>query len=192
MTTAAVPSLCGGVLVASANPQLRERVLRRLAPPRAPIGTASGGAEAFAKLDQGEWQMLILDRQLPDLNAEELLELTNRLYPAIQVLLVDSRTEDAKYAEAGASQAELDAHGIVHGFSRSLQETRSASENVIQRAVENNTKEQALPGMIGDAESMRRVYRMVRLVVRRNTTELIPGPSGCGNVLVPRPSPGPS
>jgi DNA-binding NtrC family response regulator len=186
MTTAAVPVLCGGVLVASANPQLRERVLRRLAPRRAPVATASGGAEAFAKLDHGEWQMLILDRQLPDLNAEELLELTNRLYPAIQVLLVDSRTEDAKYAEAGASQAELDTGGVVHGFSRSPQGTRSASEDLTRGAVEKATKEQALPGMVGNAESMRHVYRMVRLVAGRNTTVLITGPSGSGKELVAR------
>lgn len=184
MTTAAVPALCGGVLVASANPQLRERVLRRLAPPRAPVGTASGGAEAFAKLDHGEWQMLILDRQLPDLNAEELLELTNRLYPTIQVLLVDSRTEDAKYIEAGASQAELDTRGVIHGFSRA-QGARSALANVLEK-VEKDTKQQALPGMIGDAESMRQVYRMVRLVARRNTTVLITGPSGSGKELVAR------
>jgi DNA-binding NtrC family response regulator len=174
------------VLVASANPQLRERVLRRLAPRSATVGTASGGAEAFAKLDHGEWQMLILDRQLPDLNAEELLELTNRLYPAIQVLLVDSRTEDARYTEAGTSPAELDTHGVVHGFSRTPQGTRSAPEDVIQGAAERETKEHALPGMIGDAESMRRVYRMVRLVARRNTTVLITGPSGSGKELVAR------
>lgn len=185
MTTPAVPALCGGVLVASANPQLRERVLRRLAPPRAPIGTASGGAEAFAKLDHGEWQMLILDRQLPDLNAEELLELTNRLYPAIQVLLVDSRTEDARYTQAGASQVEIDTGAVVHGFSCS-QGPRSASEDVLGRVVEKDTKEPQLPGMIGDAESMRQVYRMVRRVARRNTTVLITGPSGSGKELVAR------
>lgn len=185
MTTAAVPVLCGGVLVASANPQLRERVLRRLAPRRSPVGTASGGAEAFAKLDHGEWQMLILDRQLPDLNAEELLELTNRRYPAIQVLLVDSRTEDAKYTEVGASPAELGTGGVVHGFS-SPQATNSASEDVTRGVVEKDTKEQALPGMIGNAESMRQVYRMVRLVAQRNTTVLITGPSGSGKELVAR------
>ena len=172
--------------MASANPQLRERVLRRLAPRRSPVGTASGGAEAFAKLDHGEWQMLILDRQLPDLNAEELLELTNRRYPAIQVLLVDSRTEDAKYTEVGASPAELDTGGVVHGFSRSPQATKTAPEDVTRGVVEKDTKEQALPGMIGDAESMRQVYRMVRLVAQRNTTVLITGPSGSGKELVAR------
>ena len=127
--------------------------------------------------------MLILDRQLPDLDAEELVELTNRLYPAIQVLLVDSRTEDAKYTEAGVSQAELDT-GVVHGFS-TPNSSGSGLEGGTYDGVEN-AKEQALPGMIGDAESMRQVYRMVRLVARRNTTVLITGPSGSGKELVAR------
>jgi transcriptional regulator with GAF, ATPase, and Fis domain len=38
--------------------------------------------------------------------------------------------------------------------------------------------------MIGDTEPMRHVYRMVRLVARRNTTVLITGPSGSGKELV--------
>ena len=146
--------------------------------------TAAGGAEAFAKLDQCEWQMLILDRQLPDLNAEELLELTNRLYPRIQVLVVDSRTEDAKYSEAG-SPAEVATGGVVHGFRPIAQRVQAGSELFPGNGVEK-AAEQALPGMIGGAESMRQVYRMVRLVSRRNTAVLITGPSGSGKELVAR------
>jgi transcriptional regulator with GAF, ATPase, and Fis domain len=43
-----------------------------------------------------------------------------------------------------------------------------------------------LPGMIGDTEPMRQLYRMVRLVARRNTTVLIMGPTGSGKELVAR------
>lgn len=129
--------------------------------------------------------MLILDRQLPDLDAEELLELTNRLYPAIQVLLVDSRTEDVQYAEAGAS-ADIKTGGVVHGFHRDPRQETRAPEAVTGEGLGSDSKEQPLPGMIGEAEAMRRVYRMVRLVARRNTTVLITGPSGSGKELVAR------
>lgn len=178
MTTAAVAVPSGGVLVASANAQLREQVLRRLAPQRGPVAVASGGAEAFAKLDHGNWQMLILDRQLPDLNAEELLELTNRLYPAIQVLLVDSPTEDARQAASGGLNPGTETSGALRGLTCVSQ--RAGSEAGFE------LKEQPLPGMIGDSAAMRKVYRMARLVARRDTTVLITGASGSGKELVAR------
>lgn len=39
-------------------------------------------------------RVLILDRQLPDLNADELVELTNRRYPRILVLVVDPTADE--------------------------------------------------------------------------------------------------
>ena len=79
--------------MASPSSQVRNQMLSRLDPGHRPVYEASGGAEALAKLDGGNWQMLILDRQLPDLDAEELAQITERLYPGIQVLLVDSRAD---------------------------------------------------------------------------------------------------
>ena len=84
MTAAAIlPSVTGGVLVASPSSQVRSQMLSRLDPTHRPVYEASGGAEALAKLDGGNWQMLILDRQLPDLDAEELAQITERLYPGV-------------------------------------------------------------------------------------------------------------
>jgi len=40
------------------------------------VEQASGGAEALDHLEKGVWQVLFLDRSLPDLNAEELHEFT--------------------------------------------------------------------------------------------------------------------
>ena len=43
-----------------------------------------------------------------------------------------------------------------------------------------------LPGMIGRAESMQRLYQLTRLVAPRSTTVLITGPTGTGKELVAR------
>ena len=184
MTTAAISGLGGGVLVASANPQLRERVVSRLAPRRGPVCEASGGAEAFAKLDHGSWQMLILDRQLPDLNADELVELTNRLHPEIQVLVIDSSAADVEDVKSGNSTQEPVPGIAMRGLACPLPRTSDAVKGIVERAGEE--KDLPLPGMIGETEPMRRTYRMARLVARRQTTVLITGPSGSGKELVAR------
>lgn len=136
---------------------------------------AAGGAEAFARLDSGNWQMLVLDRQLPDLNAEELVELTRRHHPGIEVVVVDSEAIE---------EETLRTHSGIRSLPRLAHVSRSNASSEPAAATEN--KEVALPGMIGDSEPMRSMYRMVRLVARRNTTVLITGPSGSGKELVAR------
>jgi flagellar motor switch protein FliM len=72
MTTFPVmPQGADHVLVASPSCVLRQRVLDSL-PKARRIEQAHGGAEALVHLERGCWQLLLLDRRLPDLDAEEL------------------------------------------------------------------------------------------------------------------------
>src|SRR5690348_13895232 len=97
MTSSALPSdFSGAVLVASPSAALCDRV-RQKVDRRGPVHVASGGAEALAKLESGQWQMLFLDRRLPDLDAEELVKIIERRYPGIRVVLVDSGTDDRQF-----------------------------------------------------------------------------------------------
>jgi CheY-like chemotaxis protein len=61
--------------------KFRDRVLSLLDEPRGPVQVTAGGAEALDQLERGDWQTLILDRDLPDLDAEELVSIVGRLYP---------------------------------------------------------------------------------------------------------------
>ncbi len=165
-----LPPASGGVLVASPSAQVRDRVLQKLKPQRGPVHVASGGAEALAKLETGNWQMLFLDRELPDLDAEELVEIIERRYPGIRVVLMDSGLDDS---------AKLP--GRANDWKPDVSPPACAMPSLVE------SKSEPLPGMVGDAEPMRRVYRMVRLVARRNTTVLlITGPTGSGKELVAR------
>jgi DNA-binding NtrC family response regulator len=135
------------------------------------VQVATGGAEALAKLESGQWQMLFLDRRLPDLDAEELVEIIERRYPGIRVVMVDSAPGDGEPQESVAS--------ICDGIS-AIADLDSNPRPEIHR------NEDPLPGMIGDSEPMRLVYRLARLVAPRNTTVLISGPTGSGKELVAR------
>src|ERR1700676_3881141 len=91
MTSAAMfPSIAGGVLVASPSTSLREQVRRNLHQERGPIHEVQGGADALVKLESGHWQLLFLDRQLPDLDVEELIAIIKLRFPGIEVVLLDS------------------------------------------------------------------------------------------------------
>jgi len=176
MTTASIrPSSVGGVLVASPNTFLREQVRRSLQEGRGPIYEVQGGADALVKLESGQWQMLFLDRQLPDLDAEELIEIIKLRFPGIEVVMLDSNGVPP-YFERSA---------VVRGAESAPQNpsTPMASETSSSEPLPNVVP---LPGMIGSSESMQRLYRLVRLLAPRMTTVLITGATGTGKELVAR------
>lgn len=161
----------GAALIASPNSELREQVLRHLNGRCRPVQQASGGADALAKLENGTWPVLFLDRCLPDLDAEELKTMIQRRFPGTQVVLLDSdeagSAEDSNEVDIRTSApAPVDPHAGV---------SRAAGEPL-----------PTLPAMIGSSAAMQRLYRMVRLVAPRPTTVLITGATGTGKELVAR------
>src|SRR5271166_3229634 len=86
----AVAGWAGGALIASPSSAFRERVLHSLNGRCRPVQEAVGGAEALGKLEKGEWQVLVLDRRVADLDTDELIAIIERRFPGIQVVLLDS------------------------------------------------------------------------------------------------------
>ncbi len=157
-----------GVLIASPSNLLREQMAHRLNGRCRAVQQVLGGADALAKLEKGGWQVLFLDRRLRDLDAEELISIIHRRFPGIEIVMVDS--------DGPQSSAENQTEEPV---ARNVPQLRND-----QARVEQTTP--VLPGMIGSSGSMQRVYKLVQLVARRNTTVLIAGATGTGKELVAR------
>jgi DNA-binding NtrC family response regulator len=176
---AILPPVHRGVLVASPSTALREQVRRNLEREAGPVQEVNGGADALVKLESGQWQLLFLDRRLLDLDAEELTEIIKVRFPGIEVVMLDSDGDSAlpwlmpgKTVAASWTQP-----------SRSAVATRAAEPGASEKV---RTEIQALPGMIGASEAMRRLYRLTRLVAPHSTTVLVMGATGTGKELVAR------
>ncbi|HTR23717.1 MAG TPA: sigma-54 dependent transcriptional regulator [Terriglobales bacterium] len=183
------------VLVASPSSVVRQRVLDSLASRARRVEEARGGAEALLQLEKGFWQTLVLDRRLPDLDAEELSRTVRERYPAVEVVLVGNEKEASADPVSGAtlgeeSHVELDAAANGRAPDRTPSKDPCNSHlpegQVEQFAANGGAAEEALPGMIGRSAKMQAVYRKARLVAPRDTTVLISGPTGCGKELVAR------
>jgi DNA-binding NtrC family response regulator len=162
----------GAALIASPSSSLREQVLHRLNGRCRPVQQAHGGADALAKLERGTWQVLFLDRRLPDLDAEELLAIIRTRFPGIRVVLLDSECD---------TQSQDECESTSSNVAPEIPDLLSAKQRVSYAA-----SVAPLPGMIGQSEAMQKVYRMVRLVAARSTTVLIAGATGTGKELVAR------
>lgn len=170
-----LPNFADHVLVASPSSVVRQRVLESLRSPVRRVEQASGGAEALDHLEKGLWQVLFLDRSLPDLNTEELSQTIRQRFPSVEIVLLDS--------EAGP-EASITEHQFPPAPMRVVV---AVDAPVPARVTAVNAILQApLPGMIGSSRAMQPVYRAARLIARRDTTVLITGPTGSGKELVAR------
>jgi DNA-binding NtrC family response regulator len=178
-TSAMLASASGGVLVASASTSLREQVRHSLHDRRWPVSEAFGGADALVKLESGNWQVIFLDRRLPDLDAEELIQIIRHRFPGIEVVMVDS---DSGQMASGVVVASFG--GVPAILPPEI--LRRSSAEVAFHGTPPAAREQAepLPGMIGSTEAMQRLYQLARLVAHRPTTVLILGPTGTGKELL--------
>jgi DNA-binding NtrC family response regulator len=188
MTCAAIlPSIAGGVLVASPSTSLREQVRRSLQNEPGPIHEVQGGADALAKLESGDWQLLFLDRRLPDLDAEELIQIIKRRFPGIEVVLVDSDSDVPFFEKDAASRSGSNPQKQLASLARHVVPVTTEEFGPYLLREPLSAKAVApLPGMIGDSELMQSLYRLTRLVAPRMTTVMVTGATGTGKELVAR------
>src|SRR5208282_89431 len=155
------------ILVASSDPKVRERILGDPVYLGVERMEANGGAHALARLKEISCDGVLLDRNLADLDAGEVAELIRREYPAIKVSWIE--------ADDSPAALPIPVTHLTEAGKRSVRQWDLAGE-----AVESDW----LPGMIGRSVAMREVYRLVRLVAKRDTTVLIHGETGTGKELV--------
>jgi DNA-binding NtrC family response regulator len=196
MTSFPIPhNYANHVLVASPSNVVRQRVLESLRSPVRRFEQASGGAEALVHLESGFWQVLFLDRRLPDLDAEELSQTVRQRFPGIEVVLLDPES-DAEPTAAGEKG------NLLPEMWPALSQVKDRDEDENKNKNKNRDKhedkllpparaahsilEDPLPGMISNSRIMQPVYHLARLLAPRNTTVLITGPTGCGKEIVAR------
>ena len=176
MAATAIPSVMrtrSRILVASADPIFRDRVKRNPVYADAMSEEAVGGAHALAKLLQWPCDGVLLDRNLPDLDAQEVAEQIRRQYPQIEVELMDLGAmgkEDAKFEEPTAAMVQegIERDAREDGAEESPAGTEEAEwqpESDAHGQGEAAREVEPLPGMIGSSRAMEQVYRLMTNVV---------------------------
>ncbi len=176
------PNFADHVLVASPSNVVRQRVFESLRSPNRHLVQAKGGAEALVHLESGGWQVLFLDRRMPDLDAEELSETVRQRFPGIEVVLIDTELDSDPKSIGEPARVENEA-GCGPGMWPAVLDKKREEDPLPEEVAIPGTP---LPGMIGNSRAMQRVYRLGRLLAPRNTAVLITGPTGSGKEIVAR------
>jgi transcriptional regulator with GAF, ATPase, and Fis domain len=162
------------ILIASADASFRQRVLKSPVYAGSLSEEAFGGAHALAKLLQFPCDSVLIDRNLPDLDAREVAEQIRQQFPRIAVELLDSSVTSAKPQDSEVREENMTAFG-------------ESGATTVETAAEPALSERnadALPGMSGSSRAMQRVYTLVRMAAARGTTVLVTGETGTAKELV--------
>jgi transcriptional regulator with GAF, ATPase, and Fis domain len=163
------------ILIASADPAFRKRVMKDPVYAQALSEEAVGGAHALAKLLQVPCDSVLLDRNLPDLDAGEVAEQIRKQFPRIVVEIVDSRAHSASLREVEMEEA----------MAESFADRRmTVADDECWKLHGAGPDVEPLSGMIGASRAMEQVYRLVRMVASRDTAVLVTGETGTGKELV--------
>jgi len=183
------------MLIVSPDGEFRDKVLGKLSPPHQHADQANGGAEALSMLEAAEYQELLLDRWLPDLDVAELAKIVKTAFPNVRVFVAGADPNSACPLGIGAGPefcAYCDAAkdprcGNGTQFAAAKNGNGTGNGVGALKGNGNGSKPiEPLPGMIGASCAMQQVYRLARLVTARSTPVLVMGETGTGKELVAR------
>jgi DNA-binding NtrC family response regulator len=172
------------VFVVSPNPKIRQALHEKLGLPRWNVIQSGSGANALELLENHgtEDGVLLLDPMLPDLEPNEFHGIVKLRFPNTQILGLNSHTGQLLL---GASSPTALSTQLVDLINRGGPvQTHIVPEIDIQSSRHRAENKANLRGMIGESETMQRVYSLTRMVAARDTTVLVTGESGTGKDLV--------
>ncbi len=154
------------------------------------VEIVKSGAEAVAKLDAGEYDAVVTDLKLGDLNGLEILKLAKARDPRTEVLVMTGHGSiDTAVAamRAGAfdyltKPVEPEELNLV--LDKALEHRRLLHE--VERLREEVKDKYSFDGIVFSGPPMRRVLDLVSKVASTEATVLILGESGTGKELIAR------
>jgi two-component system response regulator PilR (NtrC family) len=152
------------------------------------VTCAEHGLKAKELIGHKSFDMVISDLQMPQMNGMELLKFVKETYPDMVFMLITAfgTTESAVEAmKAGAYDYITKPFKIDEVRINIQNALRSKSLEVENRTLKKElTKEYSFQNLIGNSESMHRIYDLIKRVSMTATNVLITGESGTGKEVV--------
>jgi DNA-binding NtrC family response regulator len=148
------------------------------------------GMEALRKIDEGHYDVLILDIMMPRMDGLEVLRRVKETHPDIDVIMVTglSQIETAvRSMKLGAFDylpKPFDPDELKLVVERALERRQLLQENLELRS--EVSSKYRFENIVGSSPQMQHVYRLIAQCAPTNSTVMLTGESGTGKELVAR------
>ncbi len=150
--------------------------------------TAENATAALRKLQEGTWDIVLLDIRMPGMDGVELQRRIHEIDPEIVVIMltayasVETAVQALKQGAFDYVTKPIDPDELSHLVRRALGQRRLKAEN--QQLREKIELLSQLDEIVGESPLMLEVLDLIRSVAPTDTTVLIHGESGTGKKLV--------
>ena len=154
------------------------------------VRTNPGNPQVFDLIEAGEYDALICDIKMPQVDGMEILARSKELHPLAPVIMITA-FGSVKQAVEALRMGALDY--VVKPFeveelkilvSHGLEERRLREENVLLKKTIRDSS--SFDNIIGKSRAMRDVFDLIEKVASTDSTVLISGESGTGKELAAR------
>ncbi len=177
----------GSVLIIDDEQEIRESLEQLLRIEGYQADSASTGEEGLKRIDDGVFDLVLLDINLPDSNGLDLLTSIKHDSPEVVVIMITAYDSSQTAFQASKKGAESyvtkpwDNDKLLLEIRNLIDKSRLQAENLqLRRAL----KRYALPNIVGRSDKMQKVMDLITQVAVSRATVLITGESGTGKELV--------
>jgi len=167
--------------------ELLEMALRRLGHQ---VVTATSGPEALLRLDESDFDIVLTDIAMAEMDGLELCQKVSELRPGLPVVVVTGQGS----MESAVAALRAGAYDFI---SKPVDDkllapclARAGQSRLLQREVQRLRREvdvgRPLDDVVGSSSAMRRVYDLVARVAPSDASVLIHGETGTGKELIAR------
>jgi DNA-binding NtrC family response regulator len=154
------------------------------------VDSAQDGWEALRKVDETNYDVIVLDIMMPKIDGLEVLQQVKERHPDVDVIMVTGLSQiqtAVKAMKLGAFDylsKPFDPDELKHVVDRALERRRLLQEN---RDLKNEVSSKyRFENIIGSSPPMQNVYGLIAKCAPTNSTVLITGESGTGKEMIAR------
>lgn len=154
------------------------------------VGSAQDAAHALKMLNQGPWDVILLDIKMPGMSGLELQKRLKDVAKESAVIIitafasVESAVQALKEGAFDYVTKPVDPEHLAHLVQNALRQKTLAEENL--RLRQQMTELVVADELIGESPEMHRVIELAKTVAQTETTVMIRGESGTGKELIAR------
>ena len=172
-------TIAGALIIASPNEDLCGHIRESCARQEWQVEYTGGGAQALFLLEQKQYQLLLLDLRLRDLDIHEVISMAGSLCPAMQILVFDSETGRFDFSKATPRDCLSEDHVRLLEVLSTFKQEQVWQAPTLDCEPEDHG-EDLLPFMVGRSPAMKRIAQLVKL------TTVVRLPGSCGAESMPR------